>query len=665
VEHILMIEPHKSTSETVLAGNPLSGARVPVTPGAMAKLRIADDANLSPDGRHIAFVVWEWLPEQPKKRGRIWLVETSDSEPVPLTKSHREDSCPRWSSNSKYLAFISKEVGKGDKDKVKEKAQPYLMAFPGDEPEQICTMPNGVSDLEWSPDDNYISFLSLEGKEPESDPRVVTEGRHKRLWKVHVDSDIPEPITPDGFTIWEYAWSPDSRQLAVYYSTGSDETDWYRGQIGIVSAAGGSIRQLTHLTRQASALTWSPDGTRLAYISGEWSDPCHGGGDIFVLSIGAEDSEARNLTLGINFSPAWCRWFPDGRHMLYTAWQGVTQQIGILDETAGIITTLDKDFLMEGSWPHLSTTPDLQHFATTHSNEQHPPDIWSGKLITEGENTTGILWQRLSRLNPIAEETLALVPSQTITYESVDGWQIDALFTPPLSHNGDAPPPLVVDVHGGPSWAWCDDFGYIFFSAQVLASAGYAVLRPNVRGSWGRGVAFADAVLGDMGGKDLQDILHGIEYLVEHGMVDVNRVAIAGGSYGGFMAAWALTQTTRFKAAIMAAGISDFHSFHAQSNIADWDTRFIGVDPLEHPEVYRARSAITFASRVKTPTLILHGENDVTVPVNQAYAFYRALKEQSVPVELVIYPREGHGFSEYEHRRDSEERVLNWLERFL
>jgi dipeptidyl aminopeptidase/acylaminoacyl peptidase len=665
LEHILMSELYNSISETISTGNSLSNARIPVTPGAMAKLRTADDANLSPDGQHVAFVVWEWIPQQPKKRRRIWLVETSGSEPRPLTRSHREDSCPRWSPDGKQLAFISKEIGEENKEKEKEKTQPYLMLFPEGEPKQICAMPNGVSDLEWSPDGHYITFLSLEGKEPESDPRVITEGRHNRLWKVHVNSDIPEPVTPDGFTIWEYAWSPDSRQIAVYYSTGPDETDWYRGQIGIVSAVGGAIRQVTQLTRQASALAWSPDGTRLAYISGEWSDPCRGGGDIFVLHIGDGDSEARNLTPGITFSPAWCRWFPDGQRLLYTAWQGVTQQIGILNEADGAIMPLDEDLLMDVSWPHLSATPDLQRFATTHANEQHPPDIWFGELAAEGENTTAIHWLCLSRLNPIAEETFALVPGQIITYESVDGWQIDALFTPPLSHKGDSPPPLVVDVHGGPSWAWCADFGYVFFSAQVLASAGYAVLQPNVRGSWGRGVAFADAVVGDMGGKDLQDILYGIEYLVEHGMVDGNRVAIAGGSYGGFMAAWAVTQTTRFKAAIMAAGVSDFHSFHAQSNIADWDMRFIGADPLEHPEAYRTRSAITYASRVKTPTLILHGEIDPVVPVNQAYAFYRALREKSVPVELVIYPREGHGSSEYEHRRDEEERVLRWLERYL
>ncbi len=666
-----MSETHKITPEAVFPDNSQSNARVPITPGMLGKLRLASDASLSPDGWHVAFVVSEWIPEQPKKRRRIWLAETTGNEPRPITRSQHDDSCPRWSPDGKQLAFISKEMGKGGKadekgqERQRPKAQPHVMSFPGGEPEQICTMPNGVSDLEWSPDGTYISFLSLEGKEPGTDPRVIMPGRHKRLWKVHVHGDVPEPVTPDNLTVWEYAWSPDGKQIAVYYSNGPDETDWYRGQIGIVSAGGGAIKQITHLTRQASALSWSPDGSRLSYISGEWSDPCKGGGDIFVIETGNGAHEPRNLTPGIHCSPAWCRWFPDGQRLLFTAWQGVTQQIGMLDEVTGTITFLDKDVVMDIGWPHLSTTADLQSFATTHINEQHPPDIFFGSLTKEGEKITGIDWKRLTQLNPIAEETFAIAPSQAIKYESIDGWQIDALFTPPLAHKGDTLPPLVVDVHGGPSFAWTDDFGYVYFSAQELASAGYAVLRANIRGSWGRGVAFADAVVGDMGGKDLQDLLCGIDYLVERGMVDGNRVAIIGGSYGGFMAAWAITQTTRFSAAVMASGISDFHSFHAQSTIFDWDTRFIGVDPLEHPEAYRARSAITFAARVQTPTLIVHGGEDYIVPVSQAYAFYRALKERGIPTELVIYPREGHGNLEYDHRRDEGERILKWLEKYL
>jgi dipeptidyl aminopeptidase/acylaminoacyl peptidase len=633
--------------------------RVPVTPGAMETLRLPADVQISPDGQRVAYIVMEPVFDQPKRQGRIWIVDTSGGEPQPLTKGPAEDSCPRWSPDNQHIAFISKSKGEGSKGK----AQLYMIPAQGGEARQVCTMPNGVSDLDWSPDGKRIAFLSLEGEEPKSDPRVITPNRHQRLWTIRPGYDIPEPVTPDGLTIGEYAWSPDSQHIALYYSTGPDDTDWYRGQIGLVPAAGGAVRQLTYLTRQASALTWSPDGTRLAYISGEWSDPCRGGGDVYILSLTTGDAQPRNLTPGISFSPAWCRWFPDGQRLLFAGWDGVTQLIGIHNENDGTITPLVRDFVMSVFCPNLSTTSDVLRFATTHANQQHPSDVWFGEITMNADTGADIKLKRLTRLNPIAEETFALAPAERISYHSIDGWRIDALFTPPLERKGDTPPPLVVYVHGGPSWAWLDDFGGPW--TQTLASAGYAILRANIRGSWGRGVAFADAVIGDMGGKDLQDLLDGVDYLVERGLVDGNRVAIAGGSYGGFMAAWAITQTTRFKAAIMAAGVSDFHSFHAQSRISDWDMRFLGGSPLEHPELYRKRSAITYAARVKTPTLIVHGENDEDVPVNQAHAFYRALRERNVPVEFVIYPREGHGLSEREHRKDCEERILRWFERYL
>jgi dipeptidyl aminopeptidase/acylaminoacyl peptidase len=210
---------------------------------------------------------------------------------------------------------------------------------------------------------------------------------------------------------------------------------------------------------------------------------------------------------------------------------------------------------------------------------------------------------------------------------------------------------------------WSDDWGG--GPTQVLAAAGYAVLRPNIRGSMSRGVAFADAVMGDVGGKDFQDILRGVDDLVGRGLVDGSRVGIMGWSYGGYMTAWAVTQTTRFKAALMGAGISDWHNFHAQGSLQDSDLKQLGVDPLEHPEKYRERSPITFAGRVRTPTLILHGEKDEPVPVAQAYAFYRALRERDVPVELVVYPREGHGLAERDHVRDMYERMLRWFAQYL
>lgn len=632
--------------------------RGPFAPDTLFTLRLPSDPQLSPDGRTVAFVVYEWLAGQQKQRGRIWLLDTKEgAEPRELATGSTSDECPRWSPDGASLAFCSRRE---DGDAAKQ--QLYVMAATGGTPKRVCVVPNGVAEIEWSPDGASLAFLSLEGEEAKAEPRVNEASPHQRLWTVSRDGDTPRAVTPANLTVWRYAWSPDSRSFAVYFSTGPGETDWYRGQLGVVSSMGGAIRQIAELSRQAAALAWSHDGQRLAFAHGEWSDRPLVGGDIYEITVAG--GEPRNLTPGIECSPSWLAWLPDGHTLIYSAWAGLTSQVGLLDTRTGERRILSRDFIVgDRAWPRLSATADLTRFATLHADQRSPDDVWIGEQSGDDADPT-ITWRRLTRLNPLIEETVAVSPSRRIAYDGADEWRIEALYTPPLNPptNG-APPPLVVNVHGGPTSAYRDGFGDNW--TQLLAAAGFAVLRPNIRGSIGRGVAFADAVLGDMGGKDFEDTLAGVDYLVAQGLADGARVGVLGWSYGGFMVAWAVSQTTRFKAAVMGAGICDFHSFHAQSNIPDWDSRFLAADPNENPQAYRDRSAITYAKRITTPTLIVHGEQDECVPVNQAYAFYRALRERGVATELAVYPREGHGFRERDHLRDFHSRMVGWFKRYV
>ena len=280
-----------------------------------------------------------------------------------------------------------------------------------------------------------------------------------------------------------------------------------------------------------------------------------------------------------------------------------------------------------------------------------------------------VLWQDGKRL-PVTSLNTEVAPKlgtldwRTHRWESFDGLEIEGLLALPRDR-GNGPLPLVVLVHGGPTGCWSWMFAPAYGLPQILAAAGYATLLPNVRGSVGRGPEFAEANLGDMGGGDLQDILTGIDSLVRDGIVDDARVAIAGGSYGGFMSSWAVTQTDRFAAAIPFAVVTNWVSFHATTNIGQFDRLFLQADPYDAEGDYTQRSPVYHASKCRTPTLIIHGEDDLCTPLPQAVEFYNALVEAGCETELVVYPREGHGWTEREHLLDSWNRVRDWLTRYV
>ena len=280
------------------------------------------------------------------------------------------------------------------------------------------------------------------------------------------------------------------------------------------------------------------------------------------------------------------------------------------------------------------------------------------------EESSSFAARQLTHLHPQAAE---IEVGETVVqhWTGADGWEMQGLLIKPVGYQPGQRYPLVMWVHGGPTGMASSRYYASFLWNQLLAGAGYAVFLPNYRGSTGWGLEFAESNIGDMGGKDFEDMLRGVDSLIESGIADPQRLGIAGWSYGGFTAAWAVSQTDRFRAAVMGAGISHWLSFHGKSSLADWDAIHYAESPYEPAGRFQKFSPLSYHENLNTPTLILHGAEDQDVPVEQSYLFYRALKDKSVPTELIVYPREDHAIKERTHLLDMSRRVLAWFRQYL
>ena len=324
------------------------------------------------------------------------------------------------------------------------------------------------------------------------------------------------------------------------------------------------------------------------------------------------------------------------------------------------IEVLWSDYAMLEHWavPRISVTADGRAFAAVLERPDVPPQVYVGSIRAESQP-----WRQVTHFD---YTPLQMGRMEAVRWRSVDNLEIAGHLVYPVDYQAGERYPTVVEIHGGPTWSWLPHYAVWWeWWYQYLAGRGYLVFLPNIRGSTGYGTAYAEANVGDICGMDWQDVMTGIDHLVASGLTDPERLGIGGWSYGGLMTAWAITQTTRFKAAVMGAGLANWESYYAQNSIRDWQTTFFRSTPYQDPTRHRERSPITHARNVRTPTLILHGQEDHDVPVAQAYEMYVALKEMGVEVQMVTYPRENHPILERQHQLDLLTRVGEWFDRHL
>ncbi|MFN8451562.1 MAG: prolyl oligopeptidase family serine peptidase, partial [Anaerolineae bacterium] len=453
------------------------------------------------------------------------------------------------------------------------------------------------------------------------------------VWIVDVATRALRAVTPAEVHVHEYAISPDGRTLALVVSSHPNPMQgWYSAQLYTVSVDGGALKQVCTIANQFGRLRWSPDSGRIAFISGVMSDEGNIAGEVFIVP--AAGGDARNITPGIDQSITWIDWRGEG--ILYCARRIEGTVVSWLDPQTGAARTVAEG---EYSVIGVSYTEALSvagdRFAAVRESYTEPPNIQLGSFRAGG-------WQR--KLVDFAPDPAQFPPlnAENKYWQGRDGMPVHGWVVYPPGYTPGKPYPMVANVHGGPSLSITPRFVNTW--VRLFTSLGCVVYLPNPRGSWGRGHAYQAANVGDLGGGDWQDIDAGIDLLVQEGIADPEHLAIAGWSYGGYLVTWAVTQTDRFRCAIAGASITNYESNYGVVLNREWQTTMFGSNVYEDFDLHRSRSPIAFVSRVNTPTLLVHGMEDVVAPPQQATEFYVALRHFGVPAELALYPRSRTAF---------------------
>jgi dipeptidyl aminopeptidase/acylaminoacyl peptidase len=611
-----------------------------LTPEQAISRRALSDVHISPSGERVCFVVSE-PPKGTTRARHIWMFDVISREVRQFTNSTKSEFSPRWSPDGKMLAFLS------DRE---ERPQIFLMKVNGGEATQLTEGKNGVRSFEWSPDGKQISFIATDPKseaeekkdKDKDDARVVDrDDKPARLWLIDIETKKVRQLSPKAFQIAEAHWLPQSDRLIVS-ATDHPESDQETHRIFAIATADGQLKEIAAPHGPFGGIRVSTDGKMLTYLAARLDGPTPH--DLFLQPI--EGGAARNLTGSSLDRPISNPVWRSDQSILAIAQNGSRSQFCAISKDG------KASFLPDGEVRPASFDARNNLVAFVGEGSLEAPELW----VASGESPA----EKVTRINESWKD-IALIKPEIIRYKSFDGTEIEALLLKPRGYIEGTKIPLVVMVHGGPTGAWTESpEGW----GQLLAARGYAVVYPNIRGSVGYGHRFVEMNRGDWGGADFKDIMAGVDFLIARGIADPNRLGIGGWSYGGYMAAWAVTQTNRFKAAVSGAGMSDLATEFGTEDGPAYDEWFYGL-PYEKPEGFAKSSPMTYVKNVHTPVLLLHGESDRTDPLAQSQMFYRALKRYGVESEFVVYPREPHGLQEEKHLIDRLNRVVRWFDSHL
>jgi dipeptidyl aminopeptidase/acylaminoacyl peptidase len=654
--------------------SPPAHAAPPFTATEMMTLKRLADPRVSPDGSQVAFALTEIDLAGGKRNADLWVVPVSGGEPRRLTSSPASDSSPRFRPDGRQLGFVSTREGG---------AQVWALDLAGGEPRKLTSLATGVDGFAWLdarrllvktevfPEcgaDDSCNARKLAAAGQPSSARVYDDllyrhwdtwedGRRNHLVVVPVEGGAATDLTPGGddappFSLGGEDWavSPDGAEACFSRKDAKDEAWSTNADVFVVPTAGGPPRRVSEAAGYDGSCRYSPDGSLLAWRSqgraGYEADTWR------LVVLDRKTGAKRTLTESFDRHVESFSFSPDSKTLYLTAEEAGRSIVSSVPAAGGPLAPV----LGGGTLGDLSVLPDGKTLVATQASLTHPAEI-----VRFGADGKGRA--RLTHVNDAFLAGFGLRSAESATFPGAAGKSIQAWLVKPPDFDPAKKYPLLVLVHGGPQGAWMDGWTYRW-NAQVFASAGYVVLMPNPRGSVGWGQELIDDINQDWGGKAFEDVMKGTDFAEALPYVEKGRTAAAGASYGGYMVNWIAGQTDRFQALVTHDGVFDLVSMYGSTEelwFPEWE---FGGPYWVNPEGYARHNPRDFVKNFKTPTLVVHGEKDYRVPVEQALAMFTALRRQGVPARLVVFPDENHWVLKPANSVRWYDEVIGWLDRW-
>lgn len=660
-----------------------SPPRRPLTPDDFYNIQVITDPQVAPDGKWVAYVVSTNDRDADEGRSAIWMVSWDGSQQVQLTNPAHEMSSPRWSPDGRYLAYTSVPTGT-------DKSQVMLLDRRGGEPKALTTVTDDIQSYEWAPDSKRLVLVieqrtpktkatpdtgkdtapSDSPKKPADSPKPIIidsihfkedkdgylgTGHNRHLYLLDVATRKLDPLTADAaFNDTLPAWSADSRRIAFVRTREKGADPDGMADIELIDArpTAQPLKLLRTNVPNQQKLMWSADGTTLAFLQGAEAKYGQYGQDrLAVVKTGGGAPEV--LTDSLDRSVSSYVYNRDAGTITATIDDDATSYPVVVNTRTRAIKKLPQG---------LSVVSDVStaggHIAVLSSNDASPTEVYA----LEGEHL-----RKLTKHNDAFVAGLQIGAVEDVRFKSADGTPIHGLLVKPPNYEPGRKYPTILWIHGGPNLQDSHSFAFgdYQFKRQMIAAGGFVALGVNYRGSSGRGDTFSRAIFSDWGHKEVEDLLAGIDLLVQQGIADPDKLGIGGWSYGGMLTDYTIAADTRFKAALSGAGTANPLGMYAADQYYLQYNKELG-DPWRNSDVYiKLAYPLLHADRIRTPTLFMGGDKDFNVPIVGGEQMYLALRTLGVPAQLIVYPGEYHTLTRPSFLKDRMERLTAWFGQYL